>query len=226
MSVERPILRLPNAGAWREWLERNHAVDDGVQLALAKGGAPGVTYAEALDEALCFGWIDGPKQGLSDTEWLQTSPAIEARAVGARSYCRADCSGLSGEAANTPRRARSIWSKRNREHVARLEREGRMTDAGRAEVARAKSDGRWDAAYAGSRDIEVPDDLAEALAANSQASAMFQALTSQNRFAILFRIGNVKRAETRARKIAEYVAMLERGETIHEQKHPDKEARA
>ncbi|GAB3613114.1 YdeI/OmpD-associated family protein [Humibacter ginsengisoli] len=190
MSVERPILRLPNAGAWREWLERNHAVDDGVQLALAKGGAPGVTYAEALDEALCFGWIDGPKQGLSDTEWLQTF---------------------------TPRRARSIWSKRNREHVARLEREGRMTDAGRAEVARAKSDGRWDAAYAGSRDIEVPDDLAEALAANPQASAMFQTLTSQNRFAILFRIGNVKRAETRARKIAEYVAMLERGETIYRQ---------
>lgn len=92
-----------------------------------------------------------------------------------------------------------------------------MTDAGRAEVARAKSDGRWDAAYAGSRDIEVPDDLAEALAANPQASAMFQTLTSQNRFAILFRIGNVKRAETRARKIAEYVAMLERGETIYRQ---------
>lgn len=196
MSVERPVLRLPDPDAWREWLEQNHDSNQGVQLALAKGGASGITYAQALDEALCFGWIDGRKQGLSDTEWLQTF---------------------------TPRRPRSIWSKRNREHVERLEREGRMTDAGRAEIERAKADGRWDAAYAGSRDIEVPPDLAEALAASPRASAMFATLTSQNRFAILFRIGNVKRAETRARKIAEYVAMLERGETIYAQKNNSKE---
>jgi uncharacterized protein YdeI (YjbR/CyaY-like superfamily) len=186
----RPVLRLPDAVAWRSWLEQNHATNDGVQLALAKGGAPGITYAQALDEALCFGWIDGRKQGLSNTEWLQTF---------------------------TPRRARSLWSKRNREHTERLEREGRMTDAGRAEVERAKADGRWDAAYAGSKTIEVPADLAQALAASPQATAMFATLTSQNRFAILFRIGNVKRAETRARKIGEFVAMLERGETIYPQ---------
>lgn len=190
MAVQRVILRLPDADAWRAWLQENHASHDGVRLTLAKGGAPGITYAQALDEALCFGWIDGGKQGLSDTEWLQGF---------------------------TPRRARSLWSKRNREQVERLGREGRMTPAGHAEVERAKADGRWDAAYAGSRDIEVPDDLAAALAASPQASAMFATLTSQNRFAILFRIGNVKRVETRARKIAEYVAMLERGETIYPQ---------
>ena len=190
MAVRRPVLRLPNQSAWRSWLEQNHDSNDGVQLALAKGGTAGITYAEALDEALCFGWIDGQKQGLSDTEWLQTF---------------------------TPRRQRSIWSKRNREHIERLEREGRMTQAGRAAVERAKADGRWDAAYAGSRDIGVPDDLAAALAASPKASAMFETLTSQNRFAILFRIGNVKRAETRERKIREYVAMLERGDTIYPQ---------
>ena len=188
---ERPILRVPHAEAWRAWLAENHASSPGVQLALAKGAAQGIRYAEALDEALCFGWIDGRKQGLSEIEWLQVF---------------------------TPRTTKSIWSQRNREHVDRLEHEGRMTDAGRAEVERARSDGRWDAAYAGSRTIEVPDDLAAALAASPQASARFATLTSQNRFAILFRIGNVKRAETRARKIADYVAMLERGETIYPQK--------
>jgi uncharacterized protein YdeI (YjbR/CyaY-like superfamily) len=190
MPVEHPVLRLSDTGAWRAWLEENHAIASGVQLALAKGRATGITYAQALDEALCFGWIDGRKQGLSDTEWLQTF---------------------------TPRRARSIWSKRNREHVERLEQSGRMTDAGRAEVARARADGRWDAAYAGPKDAVVPAELAEALAASPRASATFDTLSSQNRFAILFRLGNAKRPETRARKIAEYVAMLERGETIHPQ---------
>ncbi|MHA7985223.1 YdeI/OmpD-associated family protein [Rathayibacter sp. CAU 1779] len=189
-SSGRPILRIGSAGEWRAWLEENHTTNDGVQLALAKGSTPGLKYAAALDEALCFGWIDGRKKGLSDTEFLQTF---------------------------TPRGKRSIWSQRNREHVDRLEAEGRMTDAGRVEVERAKADGRWDAAYAGSSTIEVPDDLAAALAASPEATAMFATLTSQNRFAILFRIGNVKRAETRARKIAEYVAMLARGETIYPQ---------
>ncbi|NNC12160.1 hypothetical protein HII28_09760 [Planctomonas sp. JC2975] len=184
------MLRLGSAAEWRAWLAENHTTNDGVQLALAKGSAPGVKYAAALDEALCFGWIDGRKNGLSETEFLQTF---------------------------TPRGKRSMWSKRNREHIDRLEAEGRMTDAGRVEVERAKADGRWDAAYAGSSTIEVPDDLAAALAASPAATQMFAALTSQNRFAILFRIGNVKRADTRARKIAEYVAMLERGETIYKQ---------
>lgn len=189
-SAEKPVLRVSDQAEWRAWLEENHASHPGVQLALAKGSADGIRYAEALDEALCFGWIDGRKQGLSDSEWLQTF---------------------------TPRRPGSIWSKRNQEHVERLERDGMMTDAGRAEITRAKENGRWDAAYAGSSTIEVPGDLAEALAASPKASAMFETLTSQNRFAILFRIGNVKRAETRARKIAEYVTMLERGETIYPQ---------
>jgi uncharacterized protein YdeI (YjbR/CyaY-like superfamily) len=189
-ASERPILRVADADAWRGWLVENHLSSQGVQLALAKGAAKGIRYAEALDEALCFGWIDGRKKGLSDTEWLQTF---------------------------TPRTAKSIWSQRNREHIDRLEHEGRLTDRGRHEVERAKADGRWGAAYAGSSTIEVPDDLAAALAASPAASAMFATLTSQNRFAILFRIGNVKRAETRTRKITEYVAMLERGETIYKQ---------
>ena len=189
-SSERPVLRVADADGWRAWLEANHTSSKGVQLVLAKGSAAGIRYAEALDEALCFGWIDGRKQAMSDTEWVQ---------------------------AFTPRTAKSIWSQRNREHIARLESENRMTDAGRAEVERAKADGRWDAAYAGSSTIDVPDDLAAALAARPEATAMFATLTSQNRFAILFRIGNVKRAETRARKITEYVAMLERGETIYPQ---------
>lgn len=188
--AEHPILRLRDADTWRAWLVQNHASSPGVRLALAKGGAEGIGYAEALDEALCFGWIDGRKQGVDDTQWLQTF---------------------------TPRRARSIWSKRNRGHVERLERSGRMTAAGRAEVDRAKADGRWDAAYAGPKDAEVPAELAEALAASPRASAMFETLSSQNRFAILFRLGNVKRPQTRSRKIAEYVAMLERGETIYQQ---------
>ena len=187
-NAERPILRVADAAAWRDWLTQHHGTHPGVRLAIAKGGAAGIGYADALDEALCFGWIDGRKQGLSETEWLQWFG---------------------------PRTARSIWSQRNREHIDRLEREGRMTDAGRAEVERARADGRWDAAYAGSRTAEVPADLAVALAASPEASAMFATLSSQNRYAILFRIGNVKRAETRARKIEQYVAMLARGETLY-----------
>jgi len=151
---------------------------------------PGITYAEALDSALCFGWIDGQVAALDDDYHLQVF---------------------------TPRRPRSVWSQRNREHIARLTAAGRMRPPGLAEVERAKADGRWDAAYR-QKDAPVPDDLQAALDASPAAAALFAKLTSQNRFAILFRISSAKRAETRAAKIATFIAMLERGETPHPQK--------
>jgi len=191
--VEREIVYIADADEWEAWLEANHASSPGVRLAIAKkGGAhTSVSYADAVELALCFGWIDGQKASLDADHYLQ---------------------GFS------PRAVRSIWSKINRDKALALIEAGRMRPAGLREVERAKGDGRWDAAYGGSKTIEVPADLAEALTASPKASAFFPKLTSQNRFAILFRLGNVKRAETRTRKIAEYVAMLERGETIYPQK--------
>jgi uncharacterized protein YdeI (YjbR/CyaY-like superfamily) len=191
---EREILRLPDAEAWHAWLVEHHESSPGVRLVLAKKGASGVTYAEALEVSLCFGWIDGRVNTLDETHFLR---------------------GFS------PRGLRSIWSTINRQSAVRLIDEGRMQPAGLREVERAKADGRWDAAYEGQKKATVPDDLAAALAASPGASRFFATLTSQNRYAILFRIQNVKRAETRARKIAEYVAMLERGETIYPQRPRD-----
>jgi uncharacterized protein YdeI (YjbR/CyaY-like superfamily) len=188
--VEREILYCESAAAWEAWLEQHAAESDGVALAIAKkGGAhPSVSYAEAVDIALCFGWIDSQKNRLDDHHFTQNFG---------------------------PRRARSIWSQVNRDKVTALIESGRMRAAGLAEVEKAKADGRWERAYAGSKTIEVPDDLAAALAACPDAAAFFATLSSVNRYAILFRIGNVKRAETRARNIATFVEMLERGETVY-----------
>lgn len=162
-------------------------------LVLAKKGTTSptsLTYDEALDEAICFGWIDGQVRRRDERTYLQRF---------------------------TPRRARSRWSKRNTTLAERLTGDGRMHPSGLAEVERAKADGRWEAAYAGPATARVPDDLAAALAAEPMAKAMFGQLTAQNRYAILHRIEAVKRPETRARKIAEFVAMLKRGETVHPQ---------
>ena len=185
---DKPILVVHTVAEWERFLEGNPAAD-GVRLQLRKISSPmpGITYAEALDAALCFGWIDGQRSALDDNYHLQVF---------------------------TPRRPRSIWSQRNRDHVERLTAEGRMRSPGQAQVDRAKADGRWDAAYRQSA-TDVPPDLQEALDASPAAAAFFAQLSSQNRFAILFRIGNVKRADTRARKIATFVEMLERGETVH-----------
>lgn len=194
MAAELVDLTVADAGAWRAWLEEHHTQPDGVWLTLAKKGTTTPTslrYAEALEEALCFGWIDG-----------------QARPGDGHTYSQRF----------TPRRPRSRWSKRNVERIARLEAEGRLHPAGRAEVERAKADGRWEAAYASSSTIEVPDDLAAALAAEPRAQAMFDILTAANRYAVLYRIEDAKRAETRARRIADFVAMLARGETPHPQK--------
>lgn len=193
-SPEQPQLVVRDAVAWHKWLAAHHAASDGVWLVLSKKGTvepTRLTYAEALDEALAHGWIDGQAKPRDETTWQQRF---------------------------TPRRKQSRWSKRNQETVARLIRERRMHAAGLAEVERAKSDGRWEAAYDGPARSATPDDLAAALEAEPKAKALFEILTSANRYAILYRLNDAKRPETRARRIAEFVAMLARGETLHPQK--------
>ncbi len=183
-----------DAHAWHTWLSEHHEANDGIWLVLAKKNVTtptSLTYDQALDEALCHGWIDGQRKGRDDRTFVQRF---------------------------TPRRARSLWSKRNVGIIARLESEGRMVTAGREQVERAKADGRWDKAYGGSSELEVPADLVEALAAVPRAQAMFDILTSSNRFAVVYRVTSPKRAETRARRIAQTVEQLARGETIYPQK--------
>jgi uncharacterized protein YdeI (YjbR/CyaY-like superfamily) len=192
--AEEPVLTVANAAAWRAWLGEHHEASNGVWLRLAKKGATeptSLTYDEALDDALCHGWIDGQVRRLDERTYRQRF---------------------------TPRRARSTWSKRNVGHVERLTSEGRMLPAGVAAVELAKADGRWEAAYAGQAAMEVPADLAAALNAEPAAQAMFDTLTSQNRYAILFRVHEAKRADTRARRIERFVTMLAQGETPHPQK--------
>jgi uncharacterized protein YdeI (YjbR/CyaY-like superfamily) len=189
-----PELVVRDAKAWRAWLAKHHADSSGVFLVLSKKGTTkptSLTHDEALGEALCYGWIDGqanPRDGLT---WRQRF---------------------------TPRRQRSLWSRRNTVIVAKLIADGRMHPAGIAEVERAKADGRWEVAYEGSAGIGIPPELAAALAAKPKAQKMFDALNSQNRYAVLYRITTAKRPETRAKRIEQYVAMLARGETLYPQK--------
>ena len=194
LSSDESELIVRDAAAWRAWLAEHHAEPEGVWLVLAKKGTVEPTslgYDDALEEALCHGWIDGQVKRRDDTTYRQRF---------------------------TPRRKRSPWSKRNVGIAERLVSEGRMHPAGHAEIERAKSDGRWDAAYAGPATIEVPEDLAAALAAEPKAQELFEQLTSQNRYAVLYRVTTAKRAETRRRRIEEFVAMLARGETPYPQK--------
>lgn len=187
------VLTVADVTAWRSWLDAHEDESDGVWLTLAKKGVTSptsLTYAEALDEALCSGWIDGQSKSVDDATYQRRF---------------------------TPRRARSMWSKRNVEHIARLVAEGRMRPRGAAEVERAKADGRWDAAYAGSSTIEIPDDLTAALAADDAARATFGTLNAQNRYAVLHRIATARTPETRQRRLERLVAMLSRGETPHPQ---------
>ncbi|WP_055523310.1 YdeI/OmpD-associated family protein [Streptomyces graminilatus] len=186
----RETVEFESAEAFEAWLGANHADSPGIWLKLRKKG-PGIValdYAQALDVALCYGWIDGQKAAFDDQWWLQRF---------------------------TPRRARSRWSKVNRDKVAALIEQGRMRPAGQAEIDRAKADGRWDAAYDSPKNATVPDDLAAALAANPAAAAFFETLNGANRYSILHRVQEPKRAETRARRIEKFVAMLAAGEKPH-----------
>ena len=177
-------------GAFAQWLESHHSSSDGVWLRHAKKGAPepSVTYQEALEVALCFGWIDGQKRSLDAHHYLQRW---------------------------TPRRARSLWSKVNREKVLKYIEEGKMQPSGLAEIERARRDGRWDAAYDSSSTASVPPDLQAAFDAHPGAAEFFATLNSQNRYAVLFRVQTATKPETRASKVQEFAAMLARHETVH-----------
>jgi len=192
--VELPELLVADASGWRTWLSGHHSKSQGVWLVLAKKGTTHPTtlsYDEALDEAICFGWIDGQLGGRDSTTFRRRF---------------------------APRHARSPWSQRNVAIAERLSASARMHRSGEDEIRQAKADGRWKAAYAGRSDAEVPADLATALKANPRAQAMFQTLTGANRYSILYRIGSAKKIETRARRIEQFVEMLARGETIHPQR--------
>lgn len=190
-SADHPVRLFANQAAWAAWLEKNHRKSAGLWLRLAKkdSGLRSVNYGEALEVALCYGWIDGQKRGESEEAWLQRF---------------------------LPRAPKSIWSKINREKVVALIAEGRMKSAGLEAVERAKKDGRWNAAYDSPKSAKVPEDFQAALDANLRAREFFASLDGANRYAVLFRIQTVKKAETRERKIREFVQMLERNERIHE----------
>jgi uncharacterized protein YdeI (YjbR/CyaY-like superfamily) len=184
-----PILAFADVDAFEAWLEAHGTKSRGIWIKFAKAGSgvASVSKQEAIDAALCFGWIDGQLDKYDERYWLIRF---------------------------TPRRARSKWSQVNVKRAEELIEAGRMRPAGLAKVGAAKADGRWDAAYAPQSKAEVPPDLQAALDANPKAAAFFKTLKGAHRYAILYRIGAVKKAETRARKVAEFVAMLERGETV------------
>jgi uncharacterized protein YdeI (YjbR/CyaY-like superfamily) len=191
MPDELEVVLFAGPEEMEEWLEANAADSPGLWLKIAKKGAPepSVTYAEALELALCFGWIDSQKRSLDETHFLQRF---------------------------TPRRPRGRWSKINREKCEALAVRGRLRPAGVAEIEAAKEDGRWEAAYEGQRTAKVPDDLQRELDANPAAAATFAALDSANRYAITYRLAEAKKPETRERRLRKFLAMLERGEKIHE----------
>lgn len=186
------VHEFPDAGGFYRWLSQNHASETEVWIKIHKvgSGLPSITPIEAIDAVLCWGWIDAIRKGLDKTSYLQRY---------------------------TPRSRKSIWSQINVDNVARLIEEGRMTEHGLREVDAAKADGRWARAYKGSKDLAVPDDLQAAIDAEPAAREMFARLSAQNRFALVFRVHNLKTEAGRRKKIAEFVAMLVRGETIHPQ---------
>jgi uncharacterized protein YdeI (YjbR/CyaY-like superfamily) len=188
-STEYLILPFEDKKKFAGWLAKQHGKSDGVWLKLAKksSGIPSITYDEAVNVALCYGWIDGQKKRFDDTYWLQKF---------------------------TPRRRKSIWSKINTERVERLMADGEMKPSGLKEVEEARQYGRWDAAYASQKNIEVPDDFQSALKKNRKAKVFFESLTSAKRYNFLFRIETAKKAETREKRIRMFIEMLERGETL------------
>lgn len=186
----KPVLAFASSEDWEAWLEREHAASDGVWIKFAKkgSGVGTVVYAEALDVALCYGWIDSQMQSLDERFYVQKF---------------------------TPRRARSKWSRINRDKIEELTKAGRMKPAGLAEVELAKADGRWEAAYASPSTVEVPPDLQQALDASPQAAEFWAGLNKANRYAIVYQLEDAKKPETRERRLAKFMAMLERGEKLY-----------
>jgi uncharacterized protein YdeI (YjbR/CyaY-like superfamily) len=189
-SSDLPVVTCASQADWTAWLHQHHTAARGVWLRIAKKGASDATvsYQDALEAALCYGWIDGQKRPSDAAHWLQRF---------------------------TPRSAHSRWSKRNTELAERLIADGVMRPAGLHEVELARADGRWDAAYAGQRTATVPPDLEGELASRPQARAFFESLDSANRYAILYRLADAKRPETRARRLETFVDMLEAGQKLH-----------
>lgn len=186
-----PVKRFRSRATWERWLLTHHEASDGIWLEMAKkqSGLPSVSHAEALEVALCCGWIDGQTMSV-DANWYRQR--------------------------FTPRRPRSKWSQINCAAVERLHAEGRLTPAGIREMDAARADGRWEAAYASSSRMTVPDDLAARLKTNPRARRFFEQLDSRNRYAILYRLHDAKRPETRQRRLEKFVQMLEAGETLHQ----------
>jgi len=186
----KPILQLASQADWEAWLDAEHARSDGVWLKFAKkgSGVQTVVYAEALEVALCYGWIDSQVARLDERFYLQKF---------------------------TPRRARSKWSQVNREKIEELTKQGRLKPAGLEQVELAKADGRWEAAYASPANVEVPDDLRARLDASPKAAEFWEKLNRSNRFAIIYQLGDAKKPETRARRLEKFVRMLERGEKLY-----------
>ena len=186
----RPVLAFATQAEWEAWLEAEHAGSDGVWIRFAKkgSGVPSVAYAEAVEVALCYGWIDSLVKSVDERFYLQKF---------------------------TPRRARSKWSRVNREKVEELTKQGRMKPAGLEQVGLAKADGRWEAAYAPPSSVEVPADLRRALDAVPRAAEFFAALNKANRYAIVYQVEDAKKPETRARRIEKFVAMMVRGEKLY-----------
>jgi len=190
VKPEDPTRAFKDAQAWESWLVKNHKAADGIWMRMAKkaSGIKSITYPEAVEVALCYGWIDGLKRPESPTTWLQRF---------------------------TPRRRRSIWSEINRNKALGLITGGRMKPAGLEEVERAKRDGRWDAAYASPKSATMPPDFEKELNRHPNAKAFFKTLSRTNSYAIMWRIQTAKKPETRERRIRTYIEMLEKGETIH-----------
>jgi uncharacterized protein YdeI (YjbR/CyaY-like superfamily) len=188
--IELEKIAFETAAEWRRWLERNHGSSPGVWVRFAKKNSSvrSITYLEAVDGALRWGWIDGQSKPLDDQSWLQRY---------------------------TPRRARSIWSKINRDKALALIERGEMKAPGLAEIERARGDGRWDAAYDSPKNAAVPEEFAKALASKPRAAAFYAKLNAANRYAILWRLQTAKRPETKKKRIEQFIAMLLRGEKLH-----------
>jgi uncharacterized protein YdeI (YjbR/CyaY-like superfamily) len=189
-EIESPILSFKTASQWEKWLEKNHDTSAGTWLKIQKkdSGQPSLTYADALDAALCYGWIDGQKKSGDDHSWLQKF---------------------------TPRSSKSGWSKKNTEHVERLTKAGRMKPAGLAAVKAAKSDGRWEAAYDSQRNSKIPEDFLEALGRDKKAQAFFESLNKTNLYSIVYRLQTAKKPETREKRMKAILEMMAKGKKFH-----------